>query len=100
MSAGRTSVTVRDARSKQGHRTRQANERRAKFKRAGKLGQENDHSMQVPILPAEAIFLSSNLPVESQQADDATPFEPRCCVDVRPVAHRRRAACASDERQR
>jgi hypothetical protein len=53
----------------------QANERRAKFKRAGKLGQENDHSMQVPILPAWAIFLSSNLRVESQQVDDATPSE-------------------------
>jgi hypothetical protein len=37
----------------------EANERGARFKRAGKLGQENGHSMQVPIPRPSAIFLPS-----------------------------------------
>ena len=56
------------------------NERGGEFKRAGKLGQKNEHAMRVPIpLPwaiflssiflssifLSSIFLSSNLPVES-----------------------------------
>ena len=49
-----------------------ANEPGAKFKRAKKTGAKNGNAIQVPILLPWAIFLSSNLPVESQQADDAT----------------------------
>jgi hypothetical protein len=37
----------------------EANERGAKFKRAGKLGQENEQAIQVPIPPPPAIFLPS-----------------------------------------
>jgi hypothetical protein len=50
-----------------GYRSEDANARGGEFSRAGKLGQENEHAMQVPIPPG-AIFLSSNLPVESQPA--------------------------------
>jgi hypothetical protein len=34
-----------------------ADERGGQFKLAGKLGQKNEHAMQVPIPPPSAIFL-------------------------------------------
>ena len=56
-----------------------ANERGGKFKRAGKLGQENDHSMQVPIQPDWAIFLPTIfLPNHSR------PMTPRTLNGVPP----------------
>jgi hypothetical protein len=42
-----------------------ANERRRQFKLAKKSGQKNEQVMQAQISPPRAIFLSSNLPVES-----------------------------------
>ena len=80
-----------------------ANEQCGRFKLAGKLGQENDHSMQVPIPPSPGYFSAINVPVvnlpaESQQADDATPSGPRSCVDVRRVAQWQATASVSNER--
>jgi hypothetical protein len=42
-----------------------ANERGGKFKLAKNRGQKNEQVMQAQIPPPRAIFLSSNLPVES-----------------------------------
>jgi hypothetical protein len=42
------------------------------FKRAGKLGQENEQAMQVPIPPSPGHFSAINFSAKSQQADDAT----------------------------
>jgi hypothetical protein len=70
-----------------------ANERGAKLKRAGKLGQENEPAMQAQIPPP------GHLPVESHQADDATPSERRSCIDVRNLAEQRGVACVFDELQ-
>jgi hypothetical protein len=58
-----------------------ANERGAEFKRAGKLGQENEQAMQVKIPPPSAIFLPSIfLPAHSCRTTQHFPiaFQHRC----------------------
>lgn len=73
-----------------------------KFKRAGKLGQENDHSMRVQFSPPSAIFLPSIFP-----PDHNRPMTPRALNGVPPpmsaisrIAGELRAFSMNDRRHR
>jgi hypothetical protein len=77
-----------------------ANERGGKFNRAKKLGAKKWERHSSANFAALDHFPVLNLPVESQQTDDATPSERRSSIDIRNVAKHRGFACVFDERLR
>jgi hypothetical protein len=76
-----------------------ANERGGQFKRTKKLGAKKWERHSSANFAALDHFPVLNLPVESQQTDDATPSERRSSIDVRNVAEQRGVACVFDELQ-